>query len=468
MMAVQVRDVADVARSLQARLRGPVVLPDDESYDAVRQVWNAMHDRRPAVIVRALGASDVVAAVRFGREQGLPIAVRGGGHSVAGHGTVDDGVVIDLSLMQGVRVDPARHTVSAEPGVTLGGLDRETQLHGLAVPIGVISGTGLAGLTLGGGVGWLTRAYGLTLDNLLSADVVTADGRIAHASQDEEPDLFWGLRGGGGNFGIVTSFEFRAYRHGPQVFAGNFIYERAKWADALRTFDFWAAELPDAMTSIVTFITPPAEWELGDETLMLLGFTWAGSDTHAAAGHVERLRAALPPDIEVIEPTRWVDWQSAADEIFPKGVRAYWKNLSLDRLDDDAIDAIVAAADSLPARRSGFDLHLMGGGVSRVAEEATAFPNRSAGYWLNMYAVWDSPDDDEAGKGWASASYAALRPHAAAGEYVNFLGSSAGDADADSAALTAYGEAKLSRLRALKRRWDPDNVFRLNHNIEPA
>jgi FAD/FMN-containing dehydrogenase len=462
-----VRDVGQPARELEAELRGGVILPADEAYDAARRVWNAIHDRHPAAVVRALGPSDVVAALGFARAHDLPVAVRGGGHSVAGYGTVDDGLVIDLARMQGVRVDPGRQNVRVEPGVTLGGLDRETQLHGLAVPVGVISQTGVAGLTLGGGVGWLTRKHGLSLDSLVSADVVTADGHLVHASAGEEPDLFWGLRGGGGNFGIVTSFEFRAYPHGPQVFAGTFVYGRPKWTDALRAFADWTADLADEMTSIVSFLTPPPSWELGDETLMLLGFVWAGSDRDAGGRALERLRARLAPDIEVPEPTNWLAWQSGADEIFPPGVRAYWKNVSLDDIDDAPISAIVEAASTLPARRSGFDVHHMGGAVRRVADDATAFPNRRARYWINMYATWDLPVDDEAGRGWARRSYEALRPFASAGEYVNFLGAGPGDADAATAALTAYGRAKLDRLRALKRHWDPENRFRLNHNIEP-
>jgi FAD/FMN-containing dehydrogenase len=467
-MDIDTRDVSEPARELGSTLRGDVILPGDARYDAARRVWNGMHDRRPAAIVRALGASDVVAALDFARAHDLPVAVRGGGHSVAGYGTVDDGLVIDLGPMQGLRVDPARATVRVEPGVTLGGLDRETQLHGLAVPIGVISQTGVGGLTLGGGVGWLTRTYGLSLDNLISADVVTADGRLVHTSDEQEPDLFWGLRGGGGNFGIVTSFEFRAYPLGPDVLAGTFIYRRPTWTAALRAFDAWTADLSDEMTSIVTFLTPPPGWELGDETLLLLGFVWAGLDRDAGLRALEPLRAALPPDIEVLEPTRWTAWQSAADEIFPAGVRAYWKNVSLERLEDATIEAIVEAASTLPDRRTGFDVHLMGGAVSRVPDDATAFPNRSARYWINMYATWDSAGDDEAGRGWARRSYEALRPSASTGEYVNFMGSSPGDADAATAALTAYGAAKLDRLRALKRRWDPENRFRLNHNVEPA
>jgi FAD/FMN-containing dehydrogenase len=461
-------DLVTAARTLATTLAGTVLVPGDEAYDGARKVWNAMHDRRPWVIARVRSAGDVAAAVRFGCEHHLRIAVRGGGHSVAGHGTVDGGLLIDLSLMRDIQVDAERRTAHVEPGATLADLDRATQRHGLVVPSGVISATGIAGLTLGGGIGWLSRPYGLTIDSLLGADVVTADSQLVHTSQEDEPDLLWGLRGGGGNFGIVTSFEFRTHQLGPILFAGNLIYHRPRWTQALRAFAAWTPDLPDGMTAIVSFITPPANWELGDETLMIIGFAWAGADAEVGARLIEPLRTGMPPDAEVVEPTEWVAWQSAADELFPKGVRAYWKNLSLDRLDETAIEALVHAAATMAPRPAGVDLHHLGGAVRRVPEDATAFPNRRSEYWVNFYAVWDSPEGDDAGRAWARDSYDALRPSAAAGEYVNFLGASPGDADASVAALSAYGAEKLNRLRALKRRWDPDNVFRLNHNIDPA
>jgi FAD/FMN-containing dehydrogenase len=467
-MATDSPGVAGALREFGAHLRGQIVLPGDADYDESRRIWNAMHDRRPAAIVRAAGAADVIASVRFSRDHDLPMAVRGGGHSVAGKGTIEGGVVIDLGPMQGVRVDPVARTVRVEPGVTLRGMDRETEPFGLAVPIGVVSGTGVAGLTLGGGVGWLTRPYGLTVDNLLSADVVTADGRLVHASETHEPDLFWGLRGGGGNFGIVTSFEFRAHPLGPDVYAGALIYEEPQWRDALRAFDSWTETLPDEMNPIISFITPPPSWGLPNRTLMLMGFAWAGPNAAVGERVLNPLRAAPSPDTVIAEPTRWLAVQSAADELFPKGVRAYWKNASLDRLNSPVIDAIVDWAGRIPSPRTGFDIHFMRGVFGRVPEDATPFPNRAARYWLNMYAVWDSPTGDERGTAWARGFHSAVRPFAAAGEYVNFLGDAAGDSDSPEAALAAYGNVKVARLAALKTRWDPDNVFRMNHNIAPA
>jgi len=458
--------VAGAARALE--LRGRAILPGDPDYDGARAVWNAMQDRRPAVIVRAAGTADVLAALRLGREHDLRIAVRGGGHNVAGNGTVEGGLVIDLGPMKGVHVDAARRVVRVEPGVTLGDLDRETEPFGLVVPIGVVTGTGVSGLTLGGGVGWLTRAHGLTIDSLLSADLVTADGRVVRASPDDDADLFWAIRGGGGNFGIVTSLEFEAQALGPTVFAGNFVYRQPRWTEALRAYAAWTEELPDALTSIVSFLRPHPDWDMGDDILMLAGFTWAGPDPAVAERLVDRLRAAAPPDIEVVQPTRWVAWQSQADALFPMGVRAYWKNASLDHLDDAAIEAIVEHAAREPALGSGYDIHHMGGAVTRVPEGATAFPNRGARFWLNMYGVWSDPADDERGRAWARAAHDAVQPYAAAGQYVNFLGSDGHAAsDPRAQALAAYGPAKLARLVELKRRYDPANVFRLNHNIPP-
>ncbi|HEX5579123.1 MAG TPA: BBE domain-containing protein, partial [Candidatus Limnocylindria bacterium] len=305
-----------------------------------------------------------------------------------------------------------------------------------------------------------------TVDNLRGVELDTADGERVRAGADTEPELFWGLRGGGGNFGVVTGFEFRAYPLGPSMHGGNFIYHRPKWPDALHAFREWTADLPDALTAIVTFMTPDPSWELGDETVLLIGFAWAGTDRSEMLRLVAPLRSALAADVEELEPTTWVQWQSAADELFPKGLRAYWKNAAMHELPDGAIEAIVAAADAMAPRKVGIDIHHMGGAFGRVPEDATPFPNRAATYWINCYGVWDSPSGDEAGRDWARGAHAALLPYAAAGEYVNFLGAAPGEADPTAAALTSYGEAKLARLRALKRRWDPDNVFRRNHNIQ--
>ena len=453
--------------ALQSEIKGTVVLPSDSAYDEARRVWNGLIDRRPAAIVRAADVADVAPTIRLARNLGLPLAVRGGGHNVAGNGTTDGGIVLDLGDLNAVEVDPASRTVRAGPGATLGDLDRATEPHGLVVPSGVISGTGLAGLTLGGGVGWLTRAFGLTADHLVAAEVVTASGELVRASATENDDLLWGLKGGGGNFGVVTSFSFRAFDLPADLLTGTFIYAADQWTTALRAYAAWTGDLADPLTSIATFMVPRPDWDLGSDPLLLLGWSWASPDRAEGERLVERLRTAAPPMAAVVEPAKWTAWQSAADVLFPKGSRAYWKNTSFDRLDEDTIGILVRHARQQTWLGTGFDVHHMGGAFGRVPEEATPFPNRSAGYWLNIYGFWSSPADDAARTAWIRGFAAEMEPHASGGQYVNFLAQEAGR-DGRQAALSVYGAAKLERLIALKRRFDPDNLFRLNHNIPPG
>lgn len=462
--------VANDPAGLAAGIEGRVITPSDAAYDEERAVWNSMHQARPAVIVQPVSADDVSRALRYATANGLPVAVRGGGHSVAGNGTVEGGLVVDLGArMRSVTIDPATRIAAVQGGATLGDMDAATQAVGLAVPTGVVSMTGVTGLTLGGGVGWLTRAYGLAADNLLAAEVVLADGSIVRAAPDADAALLEGLRGGGGNFGVVTRLELRAYPLGPDVLAGAFIWHRRRWAEALRAFASWTPTLPDAMTAIVTFITLPAAWGISDDPVMVTGFAWADPDRDAGLALIDGLRALSAPDVEAIEPMTWVAWQSSMDELFAGHARAYWKNVALTRLDDATIDAIVDQASQLPAASSGLDIHHMGGAVSRTPEGGSMFPNRTAPYWVNAYAVWPDATDDAAGIGWARAVHDALRPAAAPGEYVNFLGAHETDPDeAAAAALRAYGPDTLDRLVTLKRRVDPDNLFRRNHNIPPA
>ena len=339
----------------------------------------------------------------------------------------------------------------------------------LAVPIGVVSGTGVAGLTLGGGVGWLTRAYGLSVDDLLAVEMVTVDGDTIRATATEEPELFWGVRGGGGNFGVVTAFTFRAHPLGPEVYAGTFIFGPDRWADALRGWEAWTRSgVPDPLTSIATFMTPPSEFELGDDPVMLLGWVWASPDRTEGERVVGALRGATHPDAEVIQPTTWTGWQSAADSLFPKGVRAYWKNTAFERLDDATIDVIVRRAAEQTWRGTAFDIHHMEGAYGRVPEDATPFPDRAARYWLNIYGFWPEATDDADRIAFVRGFAADMEPHASGGRYVNFLGQEGDSDDAQTAAAAVYGPAKLARLVALKRRFDPENVLRLNHNIPPG
>ena len=453
---------------LRDAIGGRVIEPGDDGYDDARRVWNGMIDRRPAAVVRAADVKDVAPVIHAARELGLPLAIRGGGHNVAGHGTVEGGIVLDLGSLTDVSVDPDARRVRVAPGATLGHLDRATEAHGLAVPAGVVSGTGIAGLTLGGGIGWLTRAHGLTVDNLLEADIVTATGEAIRTSATEHDDLFWALRGGGGNFGVVTSFVFGGVPLGPDVFAGTFIYRRERWSDALRGWDAWGADVPDPMTSIATFVVPPPEFELGDDPIMVIAWLWASPDRDQGERVADRLRAAAPPDEAVVQPTRWTAWQSQADGLFPKGVRAYWKNTSFDQLDDATIAVIVDRALEQTWRGTAFDIHHLGGAFGRVPPADTPFPDRSARYWLNIYGFWTEQADDANRIAFVRGFAADMEPLASGGRYVNFLGAEDDRADPRSAAFAVFGPEKLRRLADVKRRYDPDNLFRLNHNIPPG
>jgi FAD/FMN-containing dehydrogenase len=426
-----------------------------------------MIDLRPRAIVRAGSIEDIAPVLAAARGTGLPLAVRGGGHNVAGHGTVEDGLVLDLGGLCGVEVDEENELVHVEPGATLADVDRATEPYGLAVPLGVISQTGVAGLALGGGVGWLTRSDGLTADNLEAADVVTATGEHVHASHQENPELFWGLRGGGGNFGVVSSFSFRARQLPDSLLGGNLIYRPEHWRTALTAFAGWTEDLPEQMNPIVSILRLPPEFEVGEDPVLVVGFTWLSSDHDAGTALVQRLRDLAPPDMEEVGPVVWTQWQSAMDALFPKGSRGYWKNTAFSRLDDEAIDALLGFASEVTWYGTGIDIHHLEGAFRRVPEEATAFPNRSARYWLNVYGYWHDPAEDERLTAFARRAHAAMEPFAETGQYVNFLGAEHGPVTPEAARL-AYGPDKHQRLVELKNRYDPENLFRLNHNIAPT
>jgi FAD/FMN-containing dehydrogenase len=452
---------------LRGRLTGDLIDRSDPRYDEARRVWNGMINRRPIAVVQAGSSADIAPTLALASQQGLPLAVRGGGHNVAGNGTVDDGLVLDLSRLNGVDVDADARTVRVAAGATLAQVDRATEPVNLAVPIGVVSGTGIAGLTLGGGVGWLTRAHGLTVDNLLSAEVVTVAGETVTASATENPDLFWGLRGGGGNFGVVTEFTFRAHPIPSLPLTGTFVYPAPLWEGALTAYARWTSDLPDELTSVLTFTVPPPIMGLGSDPLMLVGYAWASEDTARGAEVVDRLRRAAPPAVEADEPVSWAAWQSSVDPVFPKGSRGYWRNSSFDRLDPDVIGALMRRGAEQTWMGTGFDIHHLGGAFGRVPEDATPFPSRAARYWLNIYGFWAEPADDDARKGFIRAFGDEVEPLGSGGRYLNFLGEEP-EADPVQQAQQVYGVSKLQRLAILKRDYDPQNLLRQNHNILPA
>ncbi|HEX9824950.1 MAG TPA: FAD-binding oxidoreductase [Actinomycetota bacterium] len=451
---------------LRERFAGELLRPEDAGYDAARAIWNGAIDRRPGLIARCSGTADVIAAVRFARERNLLVAVRGGGHNVAGTAVCDGGLVIDLSAMKGIRVDPAAGRAWAQPGVLWGELDHETQAFGLATTGGVVTHTGISGLTLGGGIGWLHRKHGLTVDNLLSADVVTADGRLLMASEDENPDLFWGLRGGGGNFGIVTSFEYRLHPVGPTVLAGPIFFSLDDAPKVIRFYRDFIASVPDEYMSVLNLRRAPAvpfiPEELHGEPVITVVSFFAGS-IEAGEELVRPLRRVATPLVDLLEPKPYVMHQSMFNPTVPHGWHYYWKSQELAELTDGVVEVLLEHTRRITSPLSYTIIFQLGGAMSRVEEDATACSHRGLGHNVNVNSVWTPDDRDaEAHIAWARDFHADLERHGPGAVYVNFLGDEGHDR-----VVAAYGEAKYERLVALKRKYDPQNAFRLNQNINP-
>src|SRR5262245_17972552 len=450
---------------LRDSLHGPLILPSDTGYDGARSIWNGAIDRHPACIARCTGVADVVAAVRFARERELELSVRSGGHGVGGH-AVCDGLVIDLSPMKGIRVDPARRTARAEAGVLWGELDRETQLHGLATVGGIVTHTGIAGLTLGGGIGWLMRKYGATVDNLVSADVVTAEGELLSASEEENPDLFWAIRGGGGNFGIVTSFEYRLHPVGPNVLAGPIFHPLADAPEVLRFYREFIADAPDELTTIFNLRkAPPLPFlpeEVHGKPIVMVGACYAGAPEEGAEV-VRALKEFGSPIVDLLEPKPYLALQSMFDPAAPHGWHYYWKSVELPPLTDAAIETLVEHASEQTSPKSYCIVFQLGGALGRVREGETAFSQRHAGHNVDINAIWteDDPEPDRHIT-WARDFFDAMQPHAGDNVYVNFLGDEGADR-----VRQAYGVGTYERLVALKRAYDPTNFFHLNQNIAP-
>jgi FAD/FMN-containing dehydrogenase len=460
-MGVQMDEVTALEK-LGEDFGGQLLGSGDPAYDAARQIYNGMIDHRPAVIARPAGAADVVAAVEFARESSLPIGVRSGGHSVAGHSMPDEGLVIDLSLMKGVRVDRDRGTARAAAGVLWGEYDRETQAFGLHTPGGRVTTTGVGGFTVGGGYGWTSPKFGLTCDNLVSADVVTADGRLVTASEDENEDLFWAIRGGGGNFGVVTSFEYRVHPLGPIVLAGLMIFELERAEDAIAAYRDLFDDAPDELATALVLLNAPPEVFVPEHLhgKPVLGFAvcYAG-EPEEGARVVAPLKDAAPA-ADLVGPMPYRAFQAMLDPMSPPGLRNYWRGLHLTGLSDDLFETYLRFPPEGLGPVSFLIMFQHGGAVSRVADDATAFSHRDATFMIHPIACWAETAEDEAHMTFVRDVTDAMQPFTTGGVYLNFM------ADSDRV-QAGYGAGKYERLVELKRKYDPDNVFRFNQNIKP-
>ena len=451
--------------ALEASFRGELVRPDDTGYDDHRKVWNGSIDRRPALIARCVGVADVRAAVGFAKDSGLPVAVRGGGHSFPGLSVCDGGIVIDLGSMKGIRIDPEKRTARVQAGVLWGELDHETQAFGLATTGGIVSHTGVAGLTLGGGIGWLQRKLGLTVDNLLAADVVTAEGDLVRASDDENADLFWGLRGGGGNFGVVTEFEFRLHPVGPTVLAGPIFWLIEDSPELLRFYREWIADAPEElMTIVVHRKAPPVPFipaELHGRLVVGVACCYAG-EIDEGEQVVRPLREFGTPALDLCVPKPYVEHQGMFDASYPHGWWYYIRACDVAELTDEVIDITVEHSERIKSPLTAFPIWQQGGAIARIGENETAFNGRGAGHTFNVAGATAGPEGFDEEREWSRTFWSALEPYHTS-VYVNFLMEEGEERIRD-----AYGAAKYDRLKALKRRYDPDNLFRLNQNIPPG
>ena len=455
---------ANAREQLKGIVKGSVLIPDEPRYDEARQIWNAMIDRRPALIVQCAEADDVAPAIAFARKNKLEISIRGGGHNIAGNALCDGALTIDFSNMKNVRVDAANKRAYVEPGATLADLDQATQVHGLATPVGINSTTGIAGLTLGGGFGWLTRKYGMTIDNLVSVDMITADGKKIRASEKENSDLFWALRGGGGNFGVVTQFEFDLFPVGPKILAGLIVFPFSQARQILTRYRQFINSAPEELNVwAVLRQAPPLPFlpeNVHGKEVVVLPIFYCG-----AVAEGEKLIAPLRAfgDVlgEHIGAQPYADWQKAFDPLLTPGARNYWKSHNFTQLADGALNSIIEFAGSLPSPQCEIFIGLIAGAPNRIAATAMAYPARDASFVLNVHGRWEDAKDDQKCIAWARDFFKASAPYASGGAYVNFMTDEEGDRVA-----AAYG-SNYERLVEIKRRYDPDNVFHLNQNIKP-
>ncbi len=450
--------------TLRGKIKGTVILQGNDSYDESRAIWNAMIDKRPAAIVQCHTADDVTHALSYARENGLEISVRGAGHNIAGTSIVDNGLMIDFSTMTQVRVDTYSNRVFVQPGATLGDLDAATQAHGLAVPVGINSTTGIAGLTLGGGFGWLTRKYGMTVDCLVSAEVVTVDGKKLHASESENADLFWAMRGGGGNYGIVTEFEFQAFTVGPEILAGLLVFPIAQAKQVLQLYRDYMTGAPEEFNVwVVMRKAPPLPFlpeEVHGREVLVLAMFYAG-DVEEGLRLIAPIREFGTPYGEHVGAQPYTAWQQAFDPLLTPGARNYWKSHNFTDLSDDAFDIMIEYTAKLPTPQCEIFIALIEGAPNQVPPDAMAWGHRDARFVLNVHSRWDDADDDNRCIAWAREFFTASKPYASSGAYVNFMTEDEGDR-----VESAYG-ANYTRLVEAKRKYDPANVLHLNQNIKP-
>ncbi|MDI5983792.1 FAD-binding oxidoreductase [Halomonas sp. M4R5S39] len=456
----------DMLTGLKMQLQGPLLTPDDADYEASRHLWNAMIDRRPAVVVRCLGVADVMAGVRFAREHDLLLCIKGGGHNIAGLAVADGALMLDLSLMRGVWVDRERRVAHAQAGCVLGDVDRETQVHGLATVLGFISTTGIAGLTLGGGFGYLSRRWGYTTDNVLGMEVVTPDGQLVHASADEHADLFWGLRGGGGNFGVVTGFDYQLYPVGPEVVGGLVAWPASEAPAVLELYRRLAEQAPPELTLVALLRpAPPAPWlpkEYHGKPIVALLACYSGQPEEGEAV-VAPIKAFGQPIGDVLVRRPYVQVQKLLDATQPKGRRYYWKSEYLPGIEPALCDKVIEHAGRIRSPHSAVILFQLGGALNRFDDDHSAVGNRDARYVFNVGGAWEPPEDDAANIAWAREAWHDLKAFSTGGTYINFLTEDEGPERIEAALGTALG-----RLAEVKRRWDPDNRFRVNRNIAPG
>jgi len=453
-----------LGKELKGMIKGNVLIADDPGYEEARQIWNAMIDHRPAMIVQCADADDVSPAIALARRHKLEISIRGAGHNIAGNALCNDGLTIDFSNMKNVRVDAGKRRAYVEPGATLANLDEATQVHGLATPVGINSTTGIAGLTLGGGFGWLTRKYGMTIDNLVSVNMITAEGRKIQASETDNADLFWAIRGGGGNFGVVTRFEFQLFPVGPEIFAGLIVFPFSQAKQILNKYRQFVNSAPEELNVwVVLRKAPPLPFlpeNVHGKEVVVLPVFYSGPATEAEK-LIAPVRAFGTPHGEHLGVQPYVAWQKAFDPLLAPGARNYWKSHNFTELADGALDSIIEFAGKLPSPQCEIFIGLIAGASNRIAPDAMAYGHRDAKFVLNVHGRWDEAKDDQKGIGWARDFFKASAPYASAGAYVNFMTAEEGDRVA-----AAYG-ANYDRLVQAKKRYDPDNIFHLNQNIKP-